>query len=82
MKKIIKQANVEAVTDYENNEAEHLKQLQDKENAEELRRAQEEQEKQQYIEQQQQASLKELAQKASDINDDIIRLSKPRIMKR
>ena len=50
--------------------------MQDKENSVELRRVQEEQEKQLVIEQQQQAQLQVLAQKASAINDDIIRLSK------
>ena len=72
----LKKENVEAVTNYEKNQAEHLKQLQDKENSDQLRQAQEEQAKQRSIEEEQQASLKELAQKASDINDDIIRLSK------
>ena len=83
-----KQAGVEAFTTHEQKEAEHLKQLQDKENAEQLRRIQKEQEEQKEkkeqkeqeeqdnIELQQQASLKELAQKASGINDDIIRLSR------
>ena len=72
----------------EQKEAEHLKQLQGQENAEQLRRIQKEQEEQKErksrksrksridIELQQQAFLKELAQKASDINDDIIRLSR------
>jgi tetratricopeptide (TPR) repeat protein len=72
----LKKANVEAVTKYEQNQAGYLKQLQDKENAAQLRQVQEDQEKQQVIEQQQQSSLKELSQKASGINDDIIQLSK------
>jgi len=69
-----KQAGVEALTAHEQKEAEQLKQLQDKENAEQLRRTQKEQEEQHEIERQQQAILKGLAQKASAINDDIIRL--------
>ena len=72
----LKRSNVEAVTGYEKAQAENLKVLQEKENTEQLRRAQEEKEKQHNIEEQQQASLKELAGKASDINDEIIRLSK------
>jgi len=52
-----KQAKVEAVITLERKEAERLKQLQDKENAEN------------------QAALQNLVQKASAINDDIIRLS-------
>jgi outer membrane protein assembly factor BamD (BamD/ComL family) len=71
-----KQARVEALIVQEQKEAEHSKQLQNKENAGQLRRAQKEQEEQHGIELQQQASLKELAQKASDINNDIIRLSR------
>jgi TolA-binding protein len=72
----LKRSNVEAVTDYEKNQAAHLKQLQDKENIDQLHQVQEEQAKQRSIEEEQQASLKELAQKASNINDDIISLSK------
>ena len=71
-----KQENAQAVTNYEKNEAAHLKQLQDKENAEAERRTQQEQEKQRNIEQEQQAALQNLAQKASAINDDIILLSR------
>jgi len=71
-----KQANVEAVTSYEKNEAARLKQLQDKEDADQLLKTRQEQQKEQTVQEQQQASLKDLAQKASNINDDIIRLSK------
>jgi len=72
----LKKASAQAVTSYEQREALHLKQLQDKQNIEEMRRAQEEKEKQSKIEQEQQAALENLTQKASSINDDIIRLSK------
>jgi len=71
-----KQSGVEAVTTHEKLEAEHLKLLQDKEDAGEARQAQEEQEKQDKMAQDQQTDLENLAQKASAINDDIIRLSK------
>jgi len=69
------QAGVEAVTGNEKLESAHLGLLQNKENTAEFLRNQQDQEKQQKQEQQQQASLKDFAQKASDINDDIIRLS-------
>jgi len=74
--KDLQQANAQAITVHEQEEALHLKQLQDKEDAAQWRQSQEEQEKQRQIQQQQQAALGQLAQKASDINDDIIRLSK------
>jgi len=71
----LKNANVEAVTSYEKNQAVRLNQLQSKENAEEVLRVRQEEEKQRLLDQQQQVQLQSLAQKASDINDDIIRLS-------
>jgi TolA-binding protein len=71
-----KNANVQVVTGYEENQAEHLKQLQEKQNSQETLRAQQDQEEERNLEQQQQESLKQLAAKASDINDDIVRLSK------
>ena len=70
------QAGVEVVTNYQKNQADHLKQLQNNETTEEARRAQQEQEKQRSVEQQQQEAVQQLAQKASDINDDIIGLSR------
>ncbi len=78
IEKYQKQAGVEALTAYEQKEAERLKQLQDKENAEKIYRFRKEEEARQRLEQQQQATLKGLAQKASAINDDIIRFSAQR----
>ncbi len=72
----LEKANLIAITKHELQEAQRLKQLQEKQSIEELRRIQQEQEKQEIVDQQQQASLKQLAQKASDINDEIIDLSK------
>jgi len=72
----IRKTNVEAVTNYEKNEAEHLKELQEKENRVVMEHIQVEQANQQQVAQQQQLSLQQLAQKASQINDDIIQLSK------
>lgn len=57
-------------------EAEQLKQMQEKGKIEALQRSQKEQEEERLSVQKQQVQLALLASKASDINDDIIRLSK------
>ncbi len=72
----LKHSNSEAVTSYEKTQAQHLSELQNKEDKAVMQRNQQAQDKQHMIEEQQQASLRELAQKAASINDDIIRLSK------
>ena len=54
----LKKANLEAVTNYEKKESEHLKQLQHKEDTAEILRLQKEQADQQRLEEQQQGSLK------------------------
>ncbi len=75
IKNDLKTAQAAQGTHYEQNKVEHLQLSQGKESTEMLRLAQEAQERHD-IELQRQASLNKLAQKASDINDDIIRLSR------
>jgi TolA-binding protein len=65
-----------AVKTYEEKQAEHNKVLESRESVEHNRLAMQEQEKQRRIEQQQLAALEELAEKASAISDEIIRLSR------
>ncbi len=82
-----KRAEAKAKADYAKEQADHLKGMQDKERDDEEMRGhqqqqqqqalqQQEQAKQRAIEEQQQQQLQSLAQKASDINDDIIRLAR------
>ena len=63
-------------TGYEQNESAHLEALKSKENTEGSLRAQQDHQKQHNEELQQRLALENLAQKASDINDEIITLSR------
>ena len=67
-----KQAGIRIIMEDKERKVQYLKDLKDKEAAEIQRHAQEERERLEG----QQSALKQLAQKASDINDEIIRLSK------
>ncbi|MDE1920997.1 MAG: hypothetical protein KGI24_06050 [Candidatus Omnitrophica bacterium] len=72
----LKKQSVEAITGRERARAEQFEKMQYQEIAAQLRRDELEQENELRLARQQQDSLKELARKASDINDDIIRLSR------
>ncbi len=71
-----KRADLQAMAEAEKTRADRLKQLQEKEQIATKRRLAQEEEQQRAVEQQQQTQLVQLASKASEINDDIIRLSK------
>ena len=71
-----KRADLQAMAQAEKTRADRLKQLQEKEQIEAKRRLAQEEDQQRALEQKQQTQLAQLAFKASEINDDIIRLSK------
>ena len=68
-------ADLQAAAEAERTQAEHAEQLHKQEQIEAKRRADQEAEEQRAAEQKQQIQLAQLAARASDINDDIIRLS-------
>jgi len=71
-----KRADLQAMAEAEKTRADHVKQLQEKEQIATKRRLAQEEDQQRALEQKQQSQLDQLAFKASEINDDIIRLSK------